>query len=83
MNNTFDGDGNINGKCRQSSENIIKIVQSHCRNYTPPYSTDEHRNKIRKIEEDMIDFTSSAHILSDFICHKIIDEKIQVRCKKR
>lgn len=77
MNNTFDGDGNINGKCRQSSENIIKIVQSHCRNYMPPYSTDEHRNKIRKIEEEMIDFTSSANILTDFICHKIIDEKIQ------
>lgn len=79
MNNTYDGHGNINGKCRLSCENIIKIIECHCRNYTPPCSTDEHRNKIRKIEEEMMDFTSAAQILVDFVCNKIIDEKIQVK----
>jgi len=77
MNNTFDSEGNINGKCRLSSENIIKIIESHCRNYMPPSATDEHRNEIRKIEEEMLATRSSSNFLVDFVCHHIIDEKIQ------
>jgi len=70
-NDTFDSSNQINGRCVLSTGTVLKIIESHCKNYQVSTPVDQIKEKIRNIELDIF-----QNHLVDLISNIILDELI-------